>query len=123
MNNQTAQDVLLLSASTLIGDDVVNLQGEKLGKLEEIMLDIHEGRIGYAVLSFGGVLGIGDKLFAVPWASLVVDTANRRIVMDADKERLKNAPGFDKANWPRTPNGQWVRDVYDYYRIEWPKGW
>ena len=118
MTNQITQDVLLLSASTLVGDDVVNLQGEKIGKLEEIMLDINEGRIGYAVVSFGGVLGLGNKLFAVPWASLTVDTDKKQLVMDADVERLKKAPGFDKDNWPKVPNGQWVNDVYSFYNVK-----
>ncbi|MFO7323612.1 MAG: PRC-barrel domain-containing protein [Chloroflexota bacterium] len=110
--------VAMLSASSLIGTEVVNLHNESLGKLEEVMIDLATGRIGYAVLSFGGVLGIGNKLFAVPWASLTVDEKHKKIVMDADRERLKNAPGFDRNNWPQTPNGLWVRQVYDYYGAE-----
>ena len=58
---------LVLTASTLKGDKVVNHKGEDLGKIEEIMLDLDDGRSGYAVLSFGGFLGMGDKLFAIPW--------------------------------------------------------
>ncbi len=64
----------VLSASTLTGDRVRNAAGEDLGKVEEIMLDVPGGRIAYAVLSFGGMLGIGDKLFAVPWSALRLDT-------------------------------------------------
>jgi sporulation protein YlmC with PRC-barrel domain len=110
--------VPMLSTKSLIGTDVVNLQDEKLGKLEEIMIDLATGRVGYAVLSFGGILGLGDKLFAVPWASLTVDEEREVIVMDAHKDRLAKAPGFDKNNWPQTPNGVWVRDVYSYYGHE-----
>lgn len=110
--------VPMLSAKSLIGTEVVNLQNEKLGKLEELMIDLSTGRVGYAVLSFGGVLGIGDKLFAVPWASLTVDEKNEKLVMDANKDLLSKAPGFDKNNWPQTPNGQWVQDVYTYYGQE-----
>ncbi len=109
---------LALSASSLIGDRVVNLQGEDIGKIEEIMIDINTGRVAYAVLSFGGILGIGNKLFAVPWASVTVDLENKRVVMDAHKELLERAPGFDKDNWPQTPNGQWYHDVYRFYEQE-----
>ena len=109
---------LALSSDTLQGDKVVNLQNEELGKVEEIMIDIHTGRVAYVVVSFGGFLGIGNKLFAVPWSALKVDTDNKCFVMDADKELLKNAPGFDKNNWPNTPNGQWYHDIYQYYKQE-----
>lgn len=109
---------LALSAGTLTGDKVVNLNGEDIGKVEEIMIDINTGHVAYVVVSFGGFLGIGDKLFAVPWTALRVDTDNKCFVMDAHKDLLKNAPGFDKNNWPETPNGQWYHDVYKYYEQE-----
>ena len=82
----------VLSASTLNGDDVYNPKGEKLGSIKELMLDIENGKVCYAVLSFGGFLSLGEKLFAVPWSALTVDTNNKRFVMDADEERLKKAP-------------------------------
>lgn len=107
-----------LSATTLIGTQVVNFQNEDLGVLEEIMIDIHSGHVAYAVLSFGGILGIGDKLFAVPWTALTIDTEREKIVMDANKSLLERAPGFDKNNWPKTPNGQWYHDVYKFYQQE-----
>ena len=109
---------LALSAHTMIGDKVLNFANEEIGKVEELMIDIHTGRVAYVVISFGGILGIGSKLFAVPWASIHVDTDRKCFVMDADKERLKNAPGFDKDNWPQTPNGQWYHDVYKFYAQE-----
>jgi sporulation protein YlmC with PRC-barrel domain len=107
-----------LSASTIIGDSVVNTRGEDLGKIEEIMLDINSGSVAYAVLSFGGFLGLGDKLFAIPWSALTLDEANERFVLDIDKETLKNAPGFDKDNWPKTNNEEWLVTVYDFYGYE-----
>mgnify|MGYP000165099482 CR=1 FL=1 len=60
----------LMAADTLEGDRVVNLNGEDLGKITDIMLDVQRGRIAYAVMSVGGFLGIGDKLFAVPWSAM-----------------------------------------------------
>lgn len=108
----------VLSASTMIGDDVRNPEGENLGKLEEIMLDVGEGCVAYAVLSFGGFLGIGDKLFAIPWQALELRPDEHAFVLDVDQETLKNAPGFDKDNWPRTPDREWLTGVYDYYGYE-----
>lgn len=104
-----------LSASTITGDNVRNLDGDKLGHIEELIIDLDGGRINYAVLSSGGFLGLGDKLFAIPWDMLNVDTENKEIVVDLSKETLENAPGFDKDNWPDLHDRTWVADVYRYY--------
>ncbi len=105
----------VLSASSLIGDDVYNMEGEKLGNIKELMLDLENGKVCYAVLSFGGFLSLGEKLFALPWSILSVDTENKRFVMDADEERLKNAPGFDTDNWPNMADTTWEKSVHAYY--------
>ena len=107
----------VMGASTLIGDDVINRQGEKLGTIEEIMLDVPTGRIAYAVLSAGGFLGIGDKLFAIPWRSLTLDPENKCFVVDVAKERLEQAPGFDKDRWPSMADESWARELHTYYRV------
>ncbi len=108
----------VLSASTIIGDAVRNPAGEDLGSIKELMFDVQHGRIAYAVLSFGGFLGLGDKLFAVPWQALTIDTDNHCLVLNADQERLENAPGFDKDHWPQTGDTQWQSDVHSYYGVE-----
>src|SRR5579884_1025973 len=90
----------VLAASTLAGDSVKNSAGEDLGKIDEIMIDIPSGRIAYAVLSFGGFLGMGDKLFAVPWSALKVDEDEKCFILNVDKRTIEEAPGFDKDNWP-----------------------
>jgi sporulation protein YlmC with PRC-barrel domain len=105
----------IMAADTLEGDDVVNAQGEDLGEIKEIMIDVPSGRVAYAVLSFGGVLGLGDKLFAIPWHALQLDPENHRFVLDVDKERLKNAPGFDKDHWPSMADQRWATDIHSYY--------
>ena len=89
-----------LSVSTLIGAPVRNLQDESLGDLKDAMIDTARGKIAYGVLSFGGVLGVGNKLFAVPWDAFRVDPENERLVLDVPKDRLKDAPGFDADHWP-----------------------
>jgi sporulation protein YlmC with PRC-barrel domain len=105
----------VLSASTLNDDDVYDLKGEKLGSIKEIMLDINTGRVCYVVMSFGGFLSMGEKLFAVPWSALTVDTENERFLMDTDEERLKEAPGFDTDNWPNMADPTWEKKVHSYY--------
>lgn len=105
----------VLSASTLGGDDVYDTKGEKLGSIKEIMLDIENGKVCYVVLSFGGFLSLGEKLFAVPWTALTVDTDNKRFVMDTDEARLKEAPGFDADNWPNMADTTWEKSVHAYY--------
>jgi sporulation protein YlmC with PRC-barrel domain len=106
---------LVLSASSLKGDKVVNRQGEDLGKIEELMVDLDRGRIAYAVLSFGGFLGMGDKLFAIPWQAFSVDTAQKRLILNAKKELLEKATGFDKSNWPNMADPAWGSTLYKYY--------
>ena len=105
----------VLSASTLIGGDVNNPQGENLGSIKELMLDVDLGRVAYAVLSFGGFLGMGDKLFAIPFRSLRLRPDREDFVLDVPKERLKNAPGFDKDNWPHTADRTWGTEIHTYY--------
>jgi sporulation protein YlmC with PRC-barrel domain len=106
---------LVLSASSLKGDKVVNHQGEDLGEIQEIMIDLDRGRIAYAVLSFGGFLGMGDKLFAIPWQAFSVDTVQKRLVLNTKKELLEKATGFDKSNWPNMADPTWGSTVYGYY--------
>lgn len=105
----------VLSAGSINGTPVENASGEDLGKIEELMIDLKSGRVTYAVLSFGGFLGMGNKLFALPFEALRFDTVEEKVILDVDKEILQNAPGFDKDNWPDTTEHAWLVDVYDYY--------
>lgn len=109
--------VRALSASTLIGDDIRDPAGEDLGKLKDIMIDINSSRIAYAVVTFGGFLGLGNKQFAIPWDALSVDTQARALVLNVDRQILEDAPGFEPNNWPLTTNGdeEWLVEIYDYY--------
>jgi sporulation protein YlmC with PRC-barrel domain len=105
----------VLSATTLEGDKVTNPEGENLGEIKELMIDLDSGRVAYAVLSFGGFLGVGDKYFAVPWEALRLHTDEHKFYLDVPKERLKNAPGFDKNNWPESADRSFLSEVYKYY--------
>ena len=108
----------LMGADTLVGNDVCNQKGEDVGDIKEIMLDMRSGKVGYAVLSFGGFLGMGEKLFAVPWGALTLDTKNKRFVLNVEKDRLKNAPGFDKDHWPNMADQSWAREIHSYYGVK-----
>ena len=105
----------LMTASTLEGDDVVNLQGETLGEVKEFMIDVPSGRIAYVVMAAGGFLGIADKLFAIPFSALTLDTDRKCFILDASKDKIRNAPGFDKDRWPDNADMSWQRDVYRHY--------
>ncbi len=101
-----------LGATTLIHDKVVNLGGEHVGKIEELMIDVTTGRVAYAVLSFGGFLGFGGKLFALPWSALTVDEPHKRFVCNVTKEALDRMPGFDKQHWPDLNDLEYATGVY-----------
>lgn len=104
-----------LSTSTLTGDDVVNESGDDLGTIEDFVLDLQDGRVEYAVLSFGGFLGMGDKLFAVPFKAMRIDQEEKRAVLDVSKETLENAPGFDKNNWPDFADRSYTEEIHSHW--------
>lgn len=112
----------LMGADTLIGNDVYNTHDEDLGDIKEIMLDMQSGRVAYAVLSYGGFLGMGEKLFAVPWNALTLDTANHRFTLDVPKDRLKDAPGFDADQWPDMADQSWAEGVHSFYGVTYRGG-
>ena len=105
----------LMGADTLVGNNVCNFAGESLGDVKEIMLDMRSGTVGYAVLSFGGFMGVGEKLFAVPWKLLKLDTKHKRFTLDVNKDQLENAPGFDKDHWPDMADAVWQQKIHAHY--------
>jgi hypothetical protein len=100
---------------TVIGSNVVNPQNEDLGKIEDIVIDASSGQVVYAVLSFGGFLGMGDKYFAIPWNALNFDLKDKRAVLNVDKKLLENAPGFEKDVWPNWADSTWGTSIYEHY--------
>ena len=107
----------VLSATSIIGTRVVDTAGEPLGNIKELMIDPDDGQVAYVVLSFGGFLGVGDKLFAIPLEALMFGADEQTVVLDVDKDVLKDAPGFDKDHWPDTTQYEagWLLDIYEYY--------
>jgi sporulation protein YlmC with PRC-barrel domain len=107
----------VLSSSTISGDKVVNRQGEDLGDIKDLMIDVESGRVAYAVLETGGFLGMGSKLFAVPMQAMELDQDNHRFIFDQNKETLENAPGFDKDHWPDFADRTWGSTVHSHYGV------
>jgi len=108
----------LVKGSTFIGADVENSKGEDLGDIKDVVIDRATGRIAYAVVSFGGFMGLGDKLYAVPWGAFSQSTTDKNtFILAVDKDRIKNSPGFDQNNWPQMVSREWVSGLYTYYNV------
>ena len=109
----------VVPAAKFIGGEVVNQQGENMGQIHELVIDARDGRLAYAVLSLGGLLGRGNKLFAIPWCTLEFSNAGNKCVLKVDKQRLEIAPGFDKdAEWPNFADRIWGDRLYKCYGCE-----
>ena len=103
-------------ASKVIGSSVVNDAGDTVGRVDDVII-AEEGKAPFVVLAVGGFLGIGDKLFAVPWNALTLDADRKCFVLDATKESFERAPGFDKDHWPSMADQQWAGEVHDFYGV------
>lgn len=115
-NNMTPR---VLSATSINGTNVNNTHGESIGEIKDLMIDWSSGKVEYAVLSFGGFLGMGDKLFAVPLEAFTFDSVDsEEAVIDITKESLENAPGFDKDNWPSSADHEFTKSVYNHYNMD-----
>jgi sporulation protein YlmC with PRC-barrel domain len=113
---QTTGKYGTVPVSKIIGETVINRQNEELGKIHELVIDAREGRVVYAVLTFGGFMGMGNKLFAMPWKAFDFATNETKLVLNVDKDKLKAAPGFDKdAKWPDFADRTWGGTIHDYY--------
>ncbi len=110
-------DNRIVATSTLTGIQVHNKEGKRIGKIEDVVIDLETGHVMYSVLSFGGFLGMGNKYFAVPVKALNSDE-NHKIVFDIDKDKLEEAPGFDKNDWPEHSTDKFIDSVYSHYGYE-----
>ncbi|HLO67731.1 MAG TPA: PRC-barrel domain-containing protein [Holophaga sp.] len=104
-----------IKASNILGTRVVAVDGEILGNIKEMVIDPATGRLAYVVMSFGGFLTLGVKLFAIPFRAFEFDFVNNQYVLRVAKARLKRAPGFDADHWPSMADEKWNRDVHAYY--------
>jgi len=111
----------VMDSSKVVGCKIENPKGESLGKVESLMVDLSDGRILYAVLSFGGFLGMGDKLFPVPLSSFSFRTDKEgrleRCILNVDKDTLKNAPGYERDKLPDSADRTFASKVYTHYGV------
>ncbi len=107
----------VLSSSSILGTTVRNHSDKNVGKIKDLMIDWGNGSVAYAVLSFGGFLGLGEKLFAIPVEALKFMNVGGEeyALLDITKEKLENAPGFDSDQWPRNPDYTFIDSVYSHY--------
>jgi len=105
----------VLKASELMKMKVEGTDGKSLGHIRDLVIDPEDGDVDYAVLDFGGIVGIGDKYFAVPWEALQLDLSKKKIMLDVSKKDLKQAPGFDKNNWPNLSEQKVL--IYEFYEV------
>ena len=105
----------IISSSSLTGKNVYNLKDENIGEIKDLMINPNNSEIVYAVLAFGGFLGIGSKLFAIPLEALTFSDTDETIRLDVTKEKLENAPSFDDDNWPMTADNDFLDSVYGHY--------
>ena len=105
----------LMSCDVLVGEIVVNRHDDALGELAHLMFDMATGRIAFAVLARGGVLGLGERLHAIPWSAVAFDAQRRCLVVDIERERMDRAPGFDRSRWPAMADPEWQRILEEFY--------
>jgi sporulation protein YlmC with PRC-barrel domain len=113
--SSSVQNAVLLRSRTLFDYRVKSPQGEDLGQIEEVMLDMEVGRVAYAILSFGGFLGLGDKWVPVPWDAVALRPDEKVVILNIEKAKLQKAPNFERATLPELANRQWGAVIHAYY--------
>jgi hypothetical protein len=114
--NPNTETDRLISSDKVEGTTVYNTQGDRLGTIERFMVDKHNGRVAYVVMSFGGFLGIGENYHPLPWAKLTYDTRLGGYVIDVDKDTLEGAPVYQPGVDPFV-DPMYGRRIYDYFQV------
>jgi sporulation protein YlmC with PRC-barrel domain len=104
----------------IIGSGVINLEGEPIGTIDDLVIDIDDGSLVYAAIKTGGFLGFGEKLVAVPWKSLAAVPSEGIFIIDQSKTKLEKASSFDANNWPDVGDRNWRAGIYEFYRHHLP---
>ena len=112
------RDTLLLGTMSFRGDAVYDTTGKLAGEIDDLVLDLHSGRVAYALVTVGGFLGIGQKSFAVPWSAFTIDRAFQRCVINVDRQHLFDAPTFDGDIQRKMANTRWATELHAYFRCK-----
>ena len=110
--------ICFMGAKTIIGEEVIGKNGKKLGKIEELMIDMRTQHVAYALMTFGGFLGMGERLFAVPFRAFHNDGIKGHLFLDVDEDSINNAPYIEKDNWPDMADKNWIREIHAFYGVE-----
>lgn len=110
-------------ASEVIGMNIYNPQGEDVGEVNDVVLDPNTGKVRYAAVTYGGFLGIGDEMFAVPWEAFQCtqdpdDPEEHRLTLDVSKQQLEGAQGFNQDNWPNFADPNFTNELDKRYRVQ-----
>ncbi len=108
----------VVRTADVIGKNVINKEKDKLGEIEEIVLDKVTGTVRYAVLSFGGFMGMGSDLYTIPWSKLEYCKDEEAFTLNVSKEKLKSATGFDKDHWPDFADESWSESINKFYDMD-----
>jgi len=111
----------IVKGSKIIGKSVQTMKGKEIGEIEDLAIDELDGRVRYAVLSFGGVLGLGEKYFAIPWEALYLSDNREHFALAVTEKELEKAPGFDKNNWPDFADPVYYATIYEFYKVPVPE--
>ena len=111
----STHDAVLLGTTSFCGDAVYDVAGKFLGEIEELIVDLPSGRVAYALMAARGFLGMGRKLFVIPWAALTVDRAYQRCAINVDLDRLIDAPSLDGDPLPRMADPGWAMELHVYF--------
>ncbi|HKQ48449.1 MAG TPA: PRC-barrel domain-containing protein [Phycisphaerae bacterium] len=103
--------------SSVVGRKVVTTTHEDIGKVEDVVVDPRSGRILYGVVSFHPTVGVGEKLYPIPWDSLEMPADNSTVVLKVERDRLRNAPSFVRTEWPNLTDEKYVTTTYRYYNV------
>lgn len=105
----------MVKSGEITGADVKNTAKENLGEIAEVVIDKASGKVNYLVLDFGGFLGFGNKYFAIPWNLFLYNNDDDCFILNVDKQRLKEAPGFDKDHWPDFAAPEFTTTITNFY--------
>lgn len=110
----------IVKGSKIIGKAVQTMAGKEIGEIKDLAIDELDGQVRYAVLSFGGTLGLGEKYFAIPWDALQLSDDKKHFAIPVTEKELEKAPGFDKSNWPDFADPVYYATIYEFYRVPLP---
>jgi sporulation protein YlmC with PRC-barrel domain len=107
-----------ISSLSLIDKPIMSLQGETIGKLEDVAFDVHTGRISFTLLSFEGSIEPGNILVAIPWYVLKLSLEEKALYLDREIDFIQKAPGYDLSHFPSPTDTEWLEELYRYYGHE-----